>query len=219
MFQTPKGMSSFLPHYLYALVYWIEENNFDPYLIVNRQAEGVEIPTSVPGNDDGTIALNLASRTRDAQHFYFTENHFEYKTAFNGKRTVVKVPYSAIYAVTARGCTEWDGENVIHLLNLRDGKVQQMYVVMGPQEEVPTSSEMQRIGQALVGSLLSPVDGDQLAEEFSHRLGTALQGPHPDVVQPTQSHESHPDVVENTTSAAEPASNVVHVAFGQRKKS
>lgn len=217
MFQTPKGMSSFLPHYLHALVYWIEENNFDPYLIISPEAEGVELPKTVTRNEDGTVALNLASRARDAQHFYFTEKHFEYKASFGGKRTVVKVPYSAIYAVTARGCTEWDGENVTHLLNLRDGKVQQMYVVMGPQEEVPTSSEMQRIGQALVGSLLSPVAGDQLAEEFSHRLGTALQEPHPDVVQPTQSHESHPDVVENTTSTAELASNVVYAAFGKRK--
>lgn len=217
MFQTPKGMSSFLPHYLHAMVYWIEENNFDPYLIVRRDAEGVEIPSYVAGNDDGTIALNLASRARDAQHFYFTENHFEYKTSFNGKRTVVKVPYTAIYAMTARGCTEWEGENVIHLLNLRDGKVQQMYMVMGQLEEPPTSSELHRIGEALMGSLKSPVAGEQLAEEFINRLAATPQETHPDVVQPTQSHESHPDVVENTTSTAEPASNVVYAAFGKRK--
>lgn len=219
MFATPKGMSSFLPHYLYALVYWIEENNFDPYLLVMSGAEGVEIPAHVKAND-GIIPLNLASRARDPQHYYFTETHFEYKTSFDGQRTIVKVPYSAMYAITARGCMEWNGESVEHLVKIRDGVVEPFYAILASEGAVPQHPGLKSIGEALMGTLTSEVPGEDLAEEFAKRMGLTRSDtpqPIPDVVQPSQSHESHPDVVENTTSAPDPTSNVVYGAFGKRK--
>ena len=86
------------PYLVRALYEWINDNKCTPYVIVNAEADNVEVPKQYI--EDGRIILNVsADAVRDLQ---ITNDFLEFNARFNGVATQVYTPISAILAIYAQ---------------------------------------------------------------------------------------------------------------------
>jgi len=91
-------LTSTKPYLVRALYEWINDNNCTPYIIVNAEADDVEVPKQYI--EDGRIILNVsADAVRDLQ---ITNDFLEFNARFNGVATQVYTPISAILAIYAQ---------------------------------------------------------------------------------------------------------------------
>jgi stringent starvation protein B len=92
------GMTSSRPYLVRAVYEWITDNGLTPYLLVNAQVPGTQVPTQYI--EDGKIVLNLGqTATRELQ---LGNEWIEFDTRFSGTRMRVVLPVQAVMAIYAR---------------------------------------------------------------------------------------------------------------------
>lgn len=90
-------MLSRKPYFLRAMHQWISDSGATPYVVVDANLEGVEIP---PGYaQDGKIVLNLSYSA--TQHLDIGADWLEFDARFGGVSRHVRVPLTAVLAVYA----------------------------------------------------------------------------------------------------------------------
>ncbi|WP_456444879.1 ClpXP protease specificity-enhancing factor [Thiolapillus sp.] len=91
-------MTSNRPYLVRAIWQWISDNGLTPHLLVNADAEGVEIPRQFV--EDGRIVLNIsASAARDLE---LGNDYISFGARFSGTPMSVLVPVSAVLGIYAR---------------------------------------------------------------------------------------------------------------------
>jgi len=91
-------MSSNQSYLLRALYDWIVDNNMTPYVLVNAEAEQVNVPTQYV--DNGKIVLNISPVAVNSLEL---GNDFVMLNArFSGKPTDISFPVSAALAIYAK---------------------------------------------------------------------------------------------------------------------
>lgn len=91
-------MKSLKPYLMRALVDWIVDSECTPYLVIDCNAPGVDVPTEHA--TDGKLVLNIsAAATRG---FSIGEQEVEVGCRFAGKPVHINVPIGAVMAVYAR---------------------------------------------------------------------------------------------------------------------
>jgi stringent starvation protein B len=87
-----------LKSYLVRAIHeWILDNDRTPYLLVNAEADGVQVPPQYI--EDGRIVLNL--RTEATQGLSLGNEWIEFSARFGGKPMRVVVPVYAVLAIYA----------------------------------------------------------------------------------------------------------------------
>lgn len=91
-------MHSSRPYIARALYQWLLDNELTPYIVVDAEQEGVEVPRQFVQN--GQIVLNMGvSAIRDLS----MENEaIAFSARFGGKPTQLMVPMEALIAIYAR---------------------------------------------------------------------------------------------------------------------
>ena len=90
-------MLSRKPYFLRAMHQWITDSGATPYVVVDANLEGVEIP---PGYaQDGKIVLNVSYSA--TQHLDIGAEWLEFDARFGGVSRRVRVPLAAVLAVYA----------------------------------------------------------------------------------------------------------------------
>lgn len=91
-------MTSSRSYLLNAIYEWIVDNGCTPYLLVNAEAEGVDVPRQFV--NDGQIVLNVAMTAVISLDLGKTAVSFNAR--FGGKPTDVHVPLAAVLGIYAR---------------------------------------------------------------------------------------------------------------------
>lgn len=85
------------PYFLRAMHQWIVDSDSTPYLVVDVNVAGVEIP---PGYaQDGKLVLNVSYSATDS--LKIGSEHVEFNARFGGVSRHVRVPMAAILAIYA----------------------------------------------------------------------------------------------------------------------
>lgn len=92
------NMTSSRPYLLRALHEWIIDNDLTPYILVNAEQSGVEVPRQFV--EDGKIVLNIAPRA--VQGLGIGNEHLSFDARFGGAPMTVRVPVGAVLAVYAK---------------------------------------------------------------------------------------------------------------------
>jgi len=91
-------MTSNKPYLIRALNEWILENHMTPFLLVDANVEGVEVPRQ--HIKDGKIILNVAPNAVQGITF---ENEWIYLIGrFSGQSFTINIPISAVLAIYAK---------------------------------------------------------------------------------------------------------------------
>jgi stringent starvation protein B len=91
-------MTSNRPYLIRAIWQWISDNSLTPHLLVDADAEGVEIPRQFV--EEGRIVLNVsASAARDLE---LGNDYISFGARFSGTPMSVLVPVSAVLGIYAR---------------------------------------------------------------------------------------------------------------------
>lgn len=96
--EAPALMTSNRPYLLRAMHEWIVDNGMTPYLLVDAQAEGLQVPPQAV--KDGRVVLNVASRA--VAHLQLGNREVSFMARFGGVSHSVVVPVSAVLAVYAQ---------------------------------------------------------------------------------------------------------------------
>ncbi|MBB70976.1 MAG: ClpXP protease specificity-enhancing factor [Legionellales bacterium] len=108
-------MISTRPYLLRAFYDWIVDNNFTPYIVIDAEALGEQIPDEYI--EDGRIVLNVSpSATHNLQ---LGNDVVEFSASFSGKVCFISAKLPAILAIYAKengrgmvfGEDEEDGDN------------------------------------------------------------------------------------------------------------
>lgn len=91
-------MNSNQPYLLRALYDWIVDNSMTPYVLVNAEAEQVNVPSQYI--DNGKIVLNISPAA--VSSLELTNEYVMFNARFSGKPTDVSLPVSAVLAVYAK---------------------------------------------------------------------------------------------------------------------
>ena len=91
-------MSSSRPYMLRAMYQWIVDNDHTPYLLVDAEHVGVEVPPQAV--KDGKVVLNLAPQAISGMDMGNEEIVF--LTRFSGASMRVRVPVAAAQAIYAQ---------------------------------------------------------------------------------------------------------------------
>ncbi|HEV7165122.1 MAG TPA: ClpXP protease specificity-enhancing factor [Gammaproteobacteria bacterium] len=85
------------PYFLRAMHQWIVDSDSTPYLVVDANVAGVEIP---PGYaQDGKLVLNVSYSATDGLDI--GSEHIEFNARFGGVSRHVRVPMVAVLAIYA----------------------------------------------------------------------------------------------------------------------
>jgi stringent starvation protein B len=90
-------LTSTKPYLLRAFYDWITDNNCTPYLIINAECDGVEVPNQYV--DDGRIVLNVSPSA--VRNLEVNNDAVEFDARFGGVAMTVYAPMIAIMAVYA----------------------------------------------------------------------------------------------------------------------
>ena len=91
-------MTSTKPYLMRAIFEWAEDNNFTPQVLVNAEAEGVEVPQAHVV--DGQIVLNIGS---SAVQLHVMDNEcLSFSARFSGIEQDIFLPIDSILAIFAR---------------------------------------------------------------------------------------------------------------------
>jgi len=92
------SMTSTKPYLLRAIFEWAEDNNFTSQVLVNANAEGVEVPQAHVV--DGQIVLNICS---SAVQLHVMDNDcLSFSARFSGVEQDIFLPIESILAIFAR---------------------------------------------------------------------------------------------------------------------
>ena len=91
-------MTSTKPYLMRAIFEWAEDNGFTPQVLVNAQAEGVQVP--VAHVVDGQIVLNIGT---SAVQLHVMDNEcLSFSARFSGVEQNIYLPVDSILAIFAR---------------------------------------------------------------------------------------------------------------------
>lgn len=91
-------MTSSRPYLLRAFIEWILDNNLTPYLVVNAEHEGAQVPTRFV--EDGRIVLNISPMA--IRDYHLENTHIAFSARFTGNVEHVYVPMNAVLAIYAK---------------------------------------------------------------------------------------------------------------------
>ncbi len=91
-------MTSNRPYLIRAIHEWLLDNQCTPYLLVDAQAPGVEVPGQYV--KDGKIVLNISPGAVEALRI--TNDEVTFLARFSGVSQLVSIPITAVLAVYAR---------------------------------------------------------------------------------------------------------------------
>ena len=91
-------MTSNRPYLIRALYEWIVDNKHTPYILINAEIPGVEVPTAYV--EGGKIVLNISPNA--AQNLRITNQIIEFSASFSGRPTFIYAPVKAVLAIYAR---------------------------------------------------------------------------------------------------------------------
>lgn len=77
---------------------WAVDNGYTPYVVVDANVAGVQVPSSFVEN--GRIVLNVHPRA--IQNFDMDDEQIRFSARFSGKSVAVEFPLLAVLAVYAR---------------------------------------------------------------------------------------------------------------------
>lgn len=92
------SMTSSRPYLIRALYEWILNNDMTPYLVVNAEVEGVDVPHQFITN--GEIVLNIDANA--AVGMDMTGDWVLFDARFQGKGFAISVPWAAVKAIYAK---------------------------------------------------------------------------------------------------------------------
>nr|WP_179952564.1 ClpXP protease specificity-enhancing factor [Ningiella ruwaisensis] len=92
------GMTSNQPYLLKAFFDWIIDNGFTPYMVVDANVEGTELPQDFV--KDGQIVLNVSPNA--CINFFMDLDSISFQARFGGQPMVVKFPCKAVTAIYAK---------------------------------------------------------------------------------------------------------------------
>lgn len=92
------AMTSQRPYLVRAMYDWIVDNDATPHLMVDAEADGVQVPRDYV--HDGKIVLNIAVSA--VQDLVMDNNAISFRARFGGRPMAVRVPVGAIVAVYAK---------------------------------------------------------------------------------------------------------------------
>ncbi|MGF1526549.1 MAG: ClpXP protease specificity-enhancing factor [Candidatus Competibacterales bacterium] len=90
-------MTSNRPYLIRALYEWILDNQMTPYLLVNAEVGGVQVPSQHV--KDGRIILNLKPAAIDA--LQLGNDAIEFNARFGGIPFSIRIPPAAVLAIYA----------------------------------------------------------------------------------------------------------------------
>lgn len=91
-------MTSNRPYLLRAIYEWIIDNGMTPYLLVDADAEGVQVPPSAV--KDGRVVLNVAPRA--VAQLQLGNRDVSFMARFGGVGHSVSVPVASVLAIYAQ---------------------------------------------------------------------------------------------------------------------
>lgn len=91
-------MTSSRPYLVRALYEWIVDNECTPYLLVNVEHPGVQVPAGFAS--DGQIVLNVAPSA--VRHLQMDNDAISFEGRFGGVPHRLHVPSAAVMAIYAR---------------------------------------------------------------------------------------------------------------------
>lgn len=92
------GMTSSRPYILRAIYDWIIDNGLTPYILVNAEAPGAQVPERHVEN--GRIVLNISPRAVTGWHQ--DREWLSFSARFGGVSQEVHIPIHAVLAIYAR---------------------------------------------------------------------------------------------------------------------
>jgi len=95
---TNESMTSNKPYLIRALNEWILENKMTPFLLVDANIEGVEVPQQ--HIRDGKIILNIAPGA--VEEIAFEDKWIYFSARFSGQAFMINVPINAVLAIYAK---------------------------------------------------------------------------------------------------------------------
>jgi len=93
-----ESMTSNKPYLIRALNEWILDNQMTPFLLVDANIEGVEVPEQ--NIRDGKIILNVAPGA--VQEITFEDEWIYFSARFSGQAFMINVPINAVLAIYAK---------------------------------------------------------------------------------------------------------------------
>ena len=91
-------MTSSRPYLIRAINEWILDNALTPYLLVNAEAAGVEVPRQYV--DNGKIVLNINPSA--IVGLQILNDRIEFNARFSGNPMQVRIPIGAVLAIYAQ---------------------------------------------------------------------------------------------------------------------
>ena len=91
-------MSSSRPYLIRAIYQWISDNGLTPYILVDAEAPGVQVPSRYVEN--GKIILNISGRAVEGLHI--DNQWISFQARFGGRSMEVMVPVEAVLAIYAQ---------------------------------------------------------------------------------------------------------------------
>ncbi len=91
-------MTSSRPYLIRALYQWIVDNGVTPYILVDAQVEGIDVPSQ--HIQDNKIVLNLAPMA--IQGLTLGDDAISFSARFSGQPLDILVPTEAVLAIYAR---------------------------------------------------------------------------------------------------------------------
>ncbi|MBI5461143.1 MAG: ClpXP protease specificity-enhancing factor [Gammaproteobacteria bacterium] len=91
-------MTSSRPYLIRAINEWILDNALTPYLLVNAEATGVDVPRRYV--DNGKIVLNINPGAISS--LQIANDHIEFSARFGGTPMLVYIPMAAVLAIYAK---------------------------------------------------------------------------------------------------------------------
>ncbi|NII11472.1 ClpXP protease specificity-enhancing factor [Oleiagrimonas sp. C23AA] len=128
-------MTSNRPYLLRAIYDWITDNGLTPYILVDAEQPGVQVPPQTIR--DGQVVLNIAMRA--VANLDLGDDRVAFSARFSGASRQVSLPLPAIQAIYAQE----NGQGM-----------------MFPEEEVPPSSDAQETPLQDVGGEGDAAAGD-----------------------------------------------------------
>ncbi|WP_306850680.1 ClpXP protease specificity-enhancing factor [Luteibacter jiangsuensis] len=91
-------MTSNRPYLLRAIYDWISDNGFTPYVLVDANQPGVQVPAHVVKN--GQVVLNLAMRA--VANLDLGNDRITFQARFSGVSQSIAIPMHAVLALYAQ---------------------------------------------------------------------------------------------------------------------
>jgi stringent starvation protein B len=98
MSSSPEGMTTNRPYLLRALYEWITDNGLTPHVLVDAEADGVDVPEHAI--QKGKVVLNIAAGA--TENLLLENEAICFKARFSGKPYPINVSMNAVIAIYAR---------------------------------------------------------------------------------------------------------------------